>query len=255
MNYLKLFEAWVENPKFFRFNREEKVEGEWTPIDRQMWGSEEFNKCLVRHGFPDKKKCIHFMDSVAFNRDYMGVYGQYIYEITVDNLSNLGWCFVCPINDLFYKGNSFYESLRQGNLLLASIMETPFKDLSVFTEGDVDLRSELNEMVKYLFEFNLIGSGTIEDLKKSPHWGKEKLFVWTNDKVNIKKIDSPTKINKVTKSYKNEPVINSEDFLSKGIQSKEIGQFYQSEFGKTLKREQLGKEEALRLLDEWVKTR
>ena len=71
----------------------------------------------------------------------------------------------------------------------------------------------------------------------------------------MKVIDSPKKISKNPKSYKNEPVINSEDFLSRGIQSKEIGQFYQSEFGKTLKREQLGKEEALRLLDEWIKTR
>ncbi len=248
MRYLKsykLFEAFVSDIKFFRFSREEISIGEYTPVKRSMWGPENFNQCLVRNGFPDKSKCVHFMDSVAFNPEYKGSYGSYIYEISVDDKSNLGWCFVFPINDWFFKGNPFQSALRNGNQLVKSIEETPYGELSGFS-ADSDI---LDRMAKYLIDFGVIGCGTIDDLKNSPHFGKEKLFVWTNDTVIVSEYKAPVKEPKVG-TYKTERVLTNDDFISKGLSGKDIAAFYQSELGKSVKGK--SRDEALSLLDQWV---
>ena len=247
MRYLKsykLFEAFISDIKFFRFSREEMPIGEYTPVKRSMWGPENFNQCLVRNGFPDKNNCVHFMDSVAFNPDYKGTYGSYIYEITVDDKSNLGWCFVAPINDCFFKTNHFDLALRNGNQLVKSLMETPFSELSAFGADD----NILDEMIKYLLDYEIIGCGTIDDLKKSPHFGKEKLFVWTNDTVVV----SEYKVVKEPKigNYKTERALTNDDFISKGLSGKDIANFYQSELGKSVKGK--SRDEALSLLDQWI---
>jgi hypothetical protein len=247
MRYLKsykLFEAFVSDIKFFRFSREEMSIGEYTPVKRSMWGPENFNQCLVRNGFPDKNNCVHFMDAVAFNPDYKGTYGSYIYEIAVNDKSNLGWCFVAPINDCFFKTNHFDLALRNGNQLVKSIMETPFSELSAFGADD----NILDEMIKYLLDYEIIGCGTIDDLKKSPHFGKEKLFVWTNDTVVV----SEYKVVKEPKigNYKTERALTNDDFISKGLSGKDIANFYQSELGKSVKGK--SRDEALSLLDQWI---
>jgi len=247
MRYLKsykLFEAFISDIKFFRFSREEMSIGEYTPVKRSMWGPENFNQCLVRNGFPDKNNCVHFMDSVAFNPDYKGTYGSYIYEITVDDKSNLGWCFVAPINDCFFKTNHFDLALRNGNQLVKSLMETPFSELSAFGADD----NILDEMIKYLLDYEIIGCGTIDDLKKSPHFGKEKLFVWTNDTVVVSEYKA-VKEPKIG-NYKTERVLTNDDFVSKGLSGKDIAAFYQSELGKSVKGK--GRDESLSLLDQWI---
>ena len=239
----KIFEMWVDNPKFYRFSHVELPIGELEPVKRKMWGPEQFNQSLVKLGFPDKNKCIHFMDSLAFSPEYKGLYGDYIYQIQVDDNSNLGWCYVFPVNDWFYKGNPFQYALRNNNELVNSIIKTPYNDLSGHG-GDE------NEMAKYLLQFGIIGCGTIDDLKNSPHYGKEKLFVWTNDKVIISNYQAPIKEPKIG-TYKTERLLTTDDFTSRGISAKEIGSFYQSELGKSVKGKT--REEALELLDQWIK--
>jgi len=239
----KMFEMWVDNPKFYRFSRVELPIGELEPVKRNMWGPENFNTCLVKLGFPDKNKCIHFMDSLAFSPEYKGLYGDYIYQIQVDDNSNLGWCYVFPVNDWFYKGNPFQYALRNNNELVNSIIKTPYNDLSGHG-GDE------NEMAKYLLQFGIIGCGTIDDLKNSPHYGKEKLFVWTNDKVIISNYQAPIKEPKIG-TYKTERILTTDDFTTRGISTKEIGSFYQSELGKSVKGKT--KEEALELLEQWIR--
>jgi hypothetical protein len=236
----KIFESWIDEPKFFRFSKEEMAEGEFIPGKRTMWGLDDFNTCLMKFGFPDKKQCIHFMDSIAFNPEYKGLYGNYTYQITVDDKSNLGWSFVVPINEWFYKGNPFQYALRQGNKLVNSIMETPYKDLGHY--------EQLDEVTKYLLDYEAIGTGTIEDLKNSSHYGKERLFVWTNDKVIITNYE----IKKEPKvgTYKTERVLTTNDFIERGISPEDIGKFYQSELGKSVKG--LSREEALNVLDKWI---
>jgi hypothetical protein len=39
-----------------------------------MIGPKDINDSLIKLGFPDKRKCIHFMDSVAFDPSYKGLY-------------------------------------------------------------------------------------------------------------------------------------------------------------------------------------
>ncbi len=254
MKYLKLFEAFVSDVKFYRFSKEDFLDGQdestYQPKSRQTWGYPQFNEYLVNLGFPDRTKCIHFMDTMAFNSgeldNYKNLYGHWVYEIEVDENSNLGWSFCLVVNDWYFH---YYLHKLDGNPVVEDVRNYVS---SLETQDEQEIT---NLRIDYVIERGIIGTGTLQDLKNSPFYGKQPVFVWTTDDVKMKVIDSPKKISKDPKSYKNEPVINSEDFLSRGIQSKEIGQFYQSEFGKTLKREQLGREEALRLLDEWVKTR
>lgn len=236
----KLFEAYHEDTKFYRFSQVELAEGDFSPKKRVMWGPDDFNNSLVKIGFPDKRNCVHFMDEVAFNPEYKGLYGKNIYQVVVDDSSNLGWSFVIPINDWFYKGSTFYQAQRMGNGLIQSLMETPYKDLSF---DDVD------EISHYLIDFGAIGCGTIDDLKRSPHWGKEKLFIWTSDTIKITKWEAPEKPQKVGE-YKTDRVLLTSDFTDRGLLPKDIGRFYSHDLGKSVKG--LSREEALQVLDKWI---
>lgn len=123
-----------------------------------------------------------------------------------------------------------------------------------------DDKGDLDKMAEYCIEYEVIGTGTIEDLKKSKFFGKQKLFVWTDSDVIIKKYDQK----KEPRPYKNEPLLVKDDFKRLGISSENIGKFYQSDFNRKIKRLQdklvenpskfdMFKEEALRLLEEWIK--
>jgi len=166
--------------------------------------------------------------------------------------------FVAPINDWFYKGNSIQNSLRSGNELVSDIMKSTFNKIY----ADSQTGEGVDESLNYLLDFKAIGTGTIEDLKRSPHFGKYNLYVWTTDKVYLKRYVKESEIKeKEPKPYKNQPVLDTEDFTERGIKPEEIGNFYQSEWGRRFKRLQptadynLRREEALKLLDEWIKTR
>ena len=155
-------------------------------------------------------------------------------------------------------------------------MKSPFADIDTNPDmyddeyedddtvvDDSEFQQRLDESLKYMLDFGVIGTGTIEDLKKSPHYGKYNLYVWSNDKVYIKKyVNGKTKEKEVeSKPYKNQPVLNTNDFANKGIKPDEIGKFYQSEWGKKIQKLQptvdfdLRREEALKLLDQWIETR
>lgn len=249
MKYLKsykLFEAFSEDIKFYRFSRVEMPEGEFTPERRTIWGSPEFNDSLVGLGFPDKAQCVHFMDSLAFNPEYKGLYGKNIYEIKVDDNSKLGWSFVIPINDWYYRGRTLYQAQRQKNPVIEEIMKTEFGNREF-----IDVKS-IDEVANFLIDFGSIGTGTLQDLKNSKFFGKEKVFVWTTDTVLMSKYKEPDKVGKVG-VYKSERVLDSDDFVDRGLNKAEIGKFYSSEIGKSVKGST--REEALKLLDEWIKTR
>lgn len=245
MKYLKsykLFEAFSEDIKFYRFSKVEIPEGEFTPQTRTIWGSKEFNETLVSLGFPDKSQCIHFMDSLAFNLEYKGLYGENIYEIKVDDMSKLGWSFVVPINDWYYKGNTLYQAQRQKNPLVEEIMKTEFGSREFIDEKSI---------ANLLIDFGAIGTGTLQDLKNSRFFGREKVFVWTTDTVLVSKYVKPEKVGKPG-VYKSEKVLDAEDFVERGLTKADIGKFYSSEIGKSVKGST--REKALYLLDEWIQT-
>lgn len=248
MKYLKsykLFEAFSEDIKFYRFSKVEIPEGEFTPQTRTIWGSKEFNQTLVSLGFPDKSQCVHFMDSLAFNPEYKGLYGENIYEIKVDDMSKLGWSFVVPINDWYYKGNTLYQARRQKNPVIEEIMKTEFGSGEFIDEKSID------EVANFLIEFGVIGTGTLQDLKNSRFFGREKVFVWTTDTVLVSKYVKPEKVGKPG-VYKSEKVLDAEDFVNRGLTKADIGKFYSSEIGKSVKGST--REKALYLLDEWIQT-
>lgn len=256
MKYLKIFEKFIEEPKFFRFNQfdllGDNYELQYTPKNRIMIGPENVNKVLVNRGFPDKQRCIHFMDSLAFSPEYKWLYGNFIYEIQIEDDSKLGWSFFFPVNDWFYKGNPFQH--ERNNPAIGDLLKSEYDNLRY--EKD-----DLHKMADYCIQYEVIGTGTIEDLKRSKFFGKQKLFVWTNDDVIVKKFADEKKP-KEPKPYKNRALLSKEDFENLGISSNKIGEFYSSELGKKIKRLQdrmtenpskydMFREEALRILKVW----
>ena len=261
-NETKLFEALVEDITFIRMSHTDMLNGReagwYHPSQRRMIGPDAFNDSLVKAGFPDKKNCVHFMSESSYDAGYSYIYGKNLFQVVIDDKSKLGWSFVAPINDWFYKGNSIQNSLRSGNELVSDIMKSTFNKIY----ADSQTGEGVDESLNYLLDFKAIGTGTIEDLKRSPHFGKYNLYVWTTDKVYLKRYVKESEIKeKEPKPYKNQPVLDTEDFTERGIKPEEIGNFYQSEWGRRFKRLQptadynLRREEALKLLDEWIKTR
>ena len=250
----KLFEAFQSEVKFYRFNREDLLNGEeesiYTPNERILWGDRSYNKKLIDLGFPDREKCIHFMDNNAFSESssFKTIYGEWVYEIEVDEESILGWTFCLVINDWYY---DYYKVKLDDNSIVKSVRDY------VESLGDIDYNEADNLRIKYLIDRGIIGRGTLEDLKNSELWGKENVFVWTCDPVKVKKIDEPKKVIREPKSYKSQPLLTPEDFTSK----EEMANFYKTN-GSTLKRlkdvmsaKQLDhsevREEALSVLKKW----
>lgn len=191
MKYLKsykLFESLVEDITFLRMSHIDmlagKQEGWFEPIERRMIGSQVVNNSLVKYGFPDKERCVHFMSENSYDFGYSVIYGKNLFQVIVDDHSKLGWSFVFPINDWFYKGsNSLKNARRNGNELVLSLDKTEYSGLEI----DLETGENVNETINCLLDCEAIGYGSIEDLKNSNNYGKFKLYVWTEDKVYLKK--------------------------------------------------------------------
>ena len=259
-NETKLFEALVEDVTFIRMSHTDMLDGReegwYQPKQRRMIGPDTFNDSLVKSGFPDKQSCVHFMSESSYDAGYSYIYGKNLFQVVIDDKYKLGWSFVAPINDWFYKGNSIQNSLRSGNELVSDIMKSPFNQIY----ADSQTGEGVDESLNYLLDFKAIGTGTIEDLKKSPHFGKYNLYVWATDKVYLKKYTKEDDKPKEPKPYKSQPLLTPEDFSSK----EEMANFYKTN-GSTLKRlkdimdiKKLDhnevRQEALKLLDKWRKT-
>ena len=233
MKYLKLFEKFIDEPKFYRFNQTDLLGQEdsmqLSARQRTMVGPENVNSVLVKNKFPDKKNCIHFMDEKAFDPKYKTIYGRFIYEVKIDDTSKLGWSFFIPVNDWFYKSHPYYQLTRYPEKLPDVV-----KDL---------LNSEYSRL--------------------DYPYGKHPVFVWTNDDVIIKRYVEPAREPREARPYKNRPLLTEEDFTNNGVSSEKIKDFYSSDAGRSLRRLQMRtnenpdrfsefKEEALRLLKVWI---
>jgi hypothetical protein len=259
MRYIKLFEKFVNDVKFYRFNHNdllgEESEKELTPGMRNMIGTDEFNEALIRVGFPNKKKCVHFLDSNAFDPSFKNLYGKNIYNIEIDDQSKLGWSFYHPINEWYYLTGFKFRNLDSS--LLDEISKASPIDV-YYDEENTTEESVINqsvERIKKVMEYNFIGFGTIDDLKKSPLFGKVPLFVWTEDKVLVKKYLKEVK----PTEYKSQPLLTPEDFPSKEL----MANFYKSDSGKKIKVLQNNfntkktnydafRSEAIKILNDWL---
>jgi hypothetical protein len=278
MKYLKLFEKFIDEPKFYRFNQTDLLGQEdimqLSARQRNMVGPENVNSVLVKNRFPDKKNCIHFMDEKAFNPKYKTIYGRFIFEVKIDNTSKLGWSFFIPVNDWFYKGYPYYHLTRYPEKLPDVVkdllyseygnLDYPYDDADDFEDSPIMRKSfNLEKMADYLQEYKIIGTGTIENLKRNELFGKYPVFVWTNDDVIIKRYVEPAREPREARPYKNRPLLTEEDFTNNGVSSEKIKDFYSSDTGRSLRRLQMRanenpdkfsefKEEALSVLKVWI---
>jgi hypothetical protein len=265
MKYLKsykLFEAYVDNPIFTRFSHNDLLNGEeeveFTPSERRMVGPELFNDILVDMGFPDKNRCVHFMDEVSYgdNPHLTSLYGKNIYNIKVDDNSLLGWCFVMPINDWFFRAYQFHNKVER-NDKVKSLLSSELFEIKPESGSYQDSPEASKESANILIKDNMIGFGKLADLMNSPYWGKLPLFAWTNDTVKVSEKSIETKQPKEAKAYKKQALLTPEDFDSLGVSRSKIGLFYNSPEGRRLNiiDEELPyeerKEQALNLLKIW----
>jgi hypothetical protein len=265
MKYLKtykLFEAYVDNPIFTRFSHVDLLNGEseieFTPSERRMIGPELFNDILVDMGFPDKNRCVHFMDEVSYgdNPHLTSLYGKNLYNIKVDDNSLLGWCFVMPINDWFFRAYQFHNKVERNDKVKSLLSPELFE---IKPEGgsweDSPVASKENANI--LIKDNMIGFGKLSDLMNSTYWGKLPLFAWTNDTVKVSGKSIEAKQPKEAKGYKKQALLTPDDFDSLGVSRSKIGLFYNSPEGRRLNiiDEELPyeerKEQALNLLKIW----
>jgi hypothetical protein len=230
MKYIKIFESFQSEPKFYRFTKEDFLEGQeeaiYTPKKRTLWGYRGYNDMLIELGFPDREKCIHFMDNRSFNsgslQSFKNIYGEWVYEIEVDDSAILGWTFCLVINDWYF---NYYKTKLGDNAIVRNVRDY------MKTLGEMDEDESTSLRIKYLIDNGIIGNGTIEDLKKSPFFGRESVYVWTCDPVKVSKIESPQKVIREPKAYKSLPLLTPEDFSSK----EEMSTFFKSN-GPLLKR-------------------
>ena len=194
MRYLKLFESWVETPKFYRKSHVDVLdgleEGEFQPVVRKQIGPELVNDDLVSRGFPDKSKCVHFMSEEAYNefgKDLSGVWGKLLYEVKIEDTTKIAWSFFLNINDWYYRSLP-YDRNSNSDIIRNFEKNTNILDFEPYDKWD-----ENNEVIPLttdaLLSEKIIGFGTINDLKKSPHWGKYRYYCWTNNKVYLKRIN------------------------------------------------------------------
>jgi hypothetical protein len=204
MKYIKLFENF-SSVRFVRFSHSEIPEGELTPtlrrkyqeIDEDTEGVYEWTKKLVENGFPDNKVAIHFMtdDTAAREAFRASLYGKYKYEIELkDPNQKIGWTFMWPINEWFYKTNFYLGASNrmepkcaEGKEAIA-MLDSKIDHLKSVSYHDLT-PEECGEMVKALLESGLIGFGTMNDLMSSKLYNKENLFVWTSNTVVVKKFN------------------------------------------------------------------
>ena len=257
MKYIKMFEEFSQSPKFFRFSQEDLLGGnkqaEITPKEKPLWGSEEFNQALLNLGFPDKRRCIDFMDELAFDPSYKALYGKNIYQIMIDEDTRLGWSFILKVNEWYYKGIEYDREL--GNEHIQNLRKDSTYDDFYWCSSSPE---DVDKIAGLVLDKGLIGTGTLKDLMSSPYWGKEKAFIWTPDKFLAIRYEEPAKAPREARPYASKPALTKDDFVSRGIAPERIPEFWKSEFGAKVSKVKSEAEfdrirkEALALLDSWV---
>jgi len=221
MKYLKLFED-------FDFNHD----------DYQKMSNEEFSNWVINWrekenylGFDTRDECLDFLDEMK------NLCQNYIQKISFDR----------EITE-FRKNPLNGKKLVDLNIILISVYGTgQFIDIRPFVEGDSKgfivsiFGPNANRRRFETADAHYKCMGTEQD----PFEGLRFLLEDLMDKSDFTKEVKP----KVPKAYKNEPKLTDADFSERGIDNTMKAQFYK-ENGKVVR--DLPREEALRVLDEWV---
>ena len=85
-----------------------------------------------------------------------------------------------PVNDWWYKSNPYNHLKKEKDSV---------RELDMTGYGQVDFEEaspeELKLEIKKLVDFGFIGTGKLNDLMNAKFWGRERVFIWTSDKVKI----------------------------------------------------------------------
>ena len=221
MKYLKLFED-------FDFNHD----------DYQKMSNEEFSNWLINWkedenylGFDTRDECLDFLVEMK------NLCQNYIQKISFDR--EITEYRINPLN-----GKNFVDL----NIILISVYDTgQFIDIRPFVEEDSKgfivsiFGPNANRRSFETADAHYKCMGTGQD----PFEGLRFLLEDLMDKSDFTKEVKP----KVPKAYKNEPKLTDADFSERGIDNTMKAQFYK-ENGRVVR--DLPREEALRVLDEWV---
>ena len=221
MKYLKLFED-------FDFNHD----------DYQKMSNEEFSNWVINWreeenylGFDTRDECLDFLVEMK------NLCQNYIQKISFDR--EITESRINPLN-----GKNFVDL----NIILISVYGTgQFIDIRPFVEEDSKgfivsiFGPNANRRRFETADAHYKCMGTVQD----PFEGLRFLLEDLMDKSDFTKEVKP----KVPKAYKNEPKLTDADFSERGIDNTMKAQFYK-ENGRVVR--DLPREEALRVLDEWV---
>jgi hypothetical protein len=269
MRYLKLFEDFNQEqfPDVFddalvrgvKIDKEEYIDDPKLRIVSTGNSSEknyvDFLKNYKSLGLQDPTQSIHFyLDPNGELKSTLDWYGN-AYKVIPQIGAKFSFNIVLLNGGL---GTTYFFK----SSVLRKFTDLSDKDFNPDWEKNVDLDgNETTLYQKFLIKNKVVGNLTYDELLELSKSGNRPMQIWTESSVLHKKI---TKEPKERKPYKNKPLLTKEDFEKLGVLPQKIGEFYQSDFNKNIKRLQdrlienpskfdLFREEALRLLGVWSK--
>lgn len=181
---IKTYESFRESKiSFYRFSRNELFQ-QIAPSQSRLVQYPMFVQILKDKGFPDLSRSIHFMNEIAFKKNsitYRELYGRFAYKVSPKADSLLGWSFMTQINNWWYFNSNQYNYLKTRKDLVKKLDNTGFRTIDL---EDATYEQAYNEITK-LQNYGLIGFGRLEDLTTCELWGKEEVFIWTNDTLDV----------------------------------------------------------------------
>ena len=185
MKHLQLFESFLNHTIFIRMNHQDLLRDKESITMKKTGtsvGIQELCDVLYNRGYPDLRNCIHFSRKESYNPGMGDIWGKNLYQIKIEEDSQIGWTFFLNINDWFYKSNPYNYQKRNNQEFEKLVKRIGFDDIR-FIENDVDI---LERMVEILEKEQLIGHGTISDLIKTKWWNTDfKMFGWSSDEVEV----------------------------------------------------------------------
>ena len=261
MKYLKLFEEFTDNfPDVFnnslirgvKVDKDEYIDDPKSRNVRIGDSNEdnyrEFLFNYSRLGIPDPTKSVHMYFKPSGDLMEMLDYFGRTYNIIPQEGATFG----------------FNKELRNGGLgstwwfVRRTVKDFLGKDSdeyrfpSYYENKDLFIKA-ITKYQKDLIAGGVVGKLTYDELLKMSKEEGKPLQVWTESPCLHKRV---VKV-KDPKPYKSEPVLTKSDFENLGISPEQIPQFYESDFGRKIKRfkeaapYELRREEALRLLNSW----
>jgi len=263
MKYLKLFEEFTDRfPDVFNKSLIRGVKGmdkdEYIddPKSRNVRiGSsddEDYREFLFNYsrlGIPDPTKSVHmYFNPSGFSLNQLDNFGK-SYNIIPQDGATFG----------------FNKELRNGGLgstwwfVRDMVRDFLGKDSqeyrfpSYYENKDLFIKA-ITKYQKDLIGAGVVGKLTYDELLKMSKEESKPLQVWTESPCLHKRVQKELKD---PKPYKNEPVLSKSDFENLGIRPEQIPEFYESDFGRKVKRfreaapYELRREEALKLLNSW----